>query len=92
MQSANIIMIPKYKLICFLLAALPLFCFAQENSPYSRYGIGNLVPPGNISNRGMGGISAGVSDATTINTVNPASYGNLSIQPLMLDSNMMAEI
>ena len=77
MQSANTIMIPKYKLTCLLLAALPLFCFAQENSPYSRYGIGNLVPTGNIANRGMGGISAGVSDAATINTVNPASYGNL---------------
>ena len=65
MQSANTIMIPKHKLTCLLLAALPLFCFAQENSPYSRYGIGNIVPPGNIANRAMGGISAGVSDATT---------------------------
>ena len=77
MQSAIIIMTPKYKLTCFLLAALPLFCFAQENSPYSRYGVGNLVPSGNIANRGMGGISAGVADATTVNTVNPASYSNL---------------
>ncbi len=77
MQSAIITMIPKYKLTCLLLAALPLFCLAQENSPYSRYGIGNIVPPGNIANRGMGGISAGVSDATTVNTVNPASYGDL---------------
>jgi hypothetical protein len=77
MQSANTIMIPKYKLTCLLLAALPLFCFAQENSPYSRYGTGNLVPSENIANRAMGGISAGVSDATTVNTVNPASIGNL---------------
>lgn len=77
MQSANTIMTSKYKLTCLLLAALPLFCFAQENSPYSRYGVGNLVPTSNISNRGMGGISAGVTDATTINTVNPASYSNL---------------
>lgn len=77
MQSANTIMIPKYKLTCLLLAALPLFCFAQENSPYSRYGIGNIVPQANISNRGIGGVSAGVSDPTTVNTVNPASYGNL---------------
>ena len=77
MQSATIIMIPKYKLTCLLLAALPLLCFAQENSPYSRYGTGNLVPSGNIANRAMGGISAGVTDATTVNTVNPASYSNL---------------
>jgi len=77
MPSATIIMIPKNKLIFLLFAALPVFCFAQENSPYSRYGVGNLVPTANIANRGMGGISAGVSDPTTVNTVNPASYGNL---------------
>ena len=77
MQSANIIMTSKYKLTCLLLAASPLFCFAQENSPYSRYGVGNLVPSSNIANRGMGGISAAVTDATTINTVNPASYADL---------------
>lgn len=77
MQSANSIMIVKHKLTCLLLAALPLFCFAQENSPYSRYGTGNLVPASNIANRAMGGISAAVADATTVNTVNPASISNL---------------
>ncbi len=51
---------------------------AQENSPYSRYGLGDLVPNQNIINRGMGGISAGYSDYQSINFVNPASYGNLS--------------
>lgn len=77
MLLANIIMKPKYKLTCLLLAALPLFCIAQENSPYSRYGVGNLVPAGNILNRGMGGISAGFTDPATINSINPASYSNL---------------
>ncbi|MEO8569676.1 MAG: hypothetical protein ABI419_11080 [Ginsengibacter sp.] len=70
-------MIPKYKLTCLLLAALPLFCFAQENSPYSRYGIGNLVPEGNIFNRGMGGVSAAFSDPVTVNNINPASYSGI---------------
>lgn len=56
---------------------MPLFTFAQENSPYSRYGIGNLVPQGNIVNRSMGGISAAVSDAAFLNTVNPAAPANL---------------
>jgi hypothetical protein len=51
---------------------------AQENSPYSRYGLGDLVPNQNILNRGMGGIAAGYSDYQSINFVNPASYGNLS--------------
>jgi hypothetical protein len=70
-------MMPKYKLTCLLLTTLPMFCFAQENSPYSRYGIGNLIPTGNILNRGMGGISGGQTDPATINSVNPATYSNL---------------
>ena len=74
--------IPKHKLAFLLFAVLPMFCFSQENSPYSRYGVGNLLPAGNIANRSMGGISAGVTDAATINTVNPATYGNLVLTTL----------
>lgn len=67
----------KIKFTCFILAAFPLLCFAQLNSPYSRYGVGNLVPQGNIANRAMGGISAAYTDPASINTVNPASYSDL---------------
>lgn len=67
----------KIRLLTLGLFTLPLISLAQENSPYSRYGIGNLVPSGNILNRGMGGISAGFSDPTVVNFMNPASYGNL---------------
>lgn len=71
-------MIPKRKLLIAVLFALPLFSLAQENSPYSRYGIGNLAPQGNVLNRGMGGIAAGFADPLTINYLNPSSYGKLS--------------
>jgi hypothetical protein len=47
---------------------------AQDNSPFSRYGIGNLTPSYNIVNRGMGGITAGWFDENSINLNNPASY------------------
>ena len=77
MQSANTIMILKHKFTCLLLSALPLFCFAQENSPYSRYGIGNLLPQGNIASRAMGGISAATVDYTSASSVNPASMATL---------------
>ncbi|MFT3979011.1 MAG: hypothetical protein QM687_00985 [Ferruginibacter sp.] len=50
---------------------------AQENSPYSRYGIGDVAPNQNMLNRSMGGISAGYADFQTINIVNPASLSNL---------------
>jgi hypothetical protein len=47
---------------------------AQDNSPYSRYGIGDLMPNTNITTRGMGGISAGFIDLISVNLNNPASY------------------
>ena len=61
---------------------------AQDNSPYSRYGLGDLHPNSNIYNRGMAGISAAYSDPridgptdprnakyySSINFSNPASY------------------
>lgn len=50
--------------------------FSQDNSPYSRYGLGDLVPSTNINSRGMGSISAGYSDILSINFSNPASYGS----------------
>ncbi len=49
---------------------------AQDNSPYSRYGIGDLTPITNINNRGMGGITAGYTDPLSINFSNPASFSS----------------
>ena len=53
-----------------------------ENSPYSRYGLGDLVPSQNILNRGMGGVSAAYSDFHTVNFINPASYSKLKYTTL----------
>lgn len=50
---------------------------AQENSPYSRYGIGDILPGQNIVNRAMGGASAAYFDPVTVNFMNPASYARL---------------
>lgn len=65
------------KTICTVLTLLSVqTIFAQGNSPYSRYGLGDLTPSSNIVNRGMGGISAGYTDILSINFSNPASYSN----------------
>lgn len=53
------------------------FVSAQENSPYSRYGLGDIVPGQNIVNRAMGGASAAYFDPVTVNFLNPASYARL---------------
>lgn len=75
----------------FLALSIQLLAFgikAQDNSPYSRYGLGDLHPGTNIYNRGMAGLSAAYSDPriddasdprngkyySSINFSNPASY------------------
>lgn len=76
------------KRIVALTSALFIYSLtiAQENSPYSRYGMGDVVPSQNMANRSMGGISAGYGGFTvkqyleyaeifSLNFVNPASMG-----------------
>jgi len=83
MQLAKLIT-PKIikTLHCFSLAILVLIftastpVFSQDNSPYSRYGIGDLIPSSNVIGRSMGGISAGYTDVVAINFNNPASYSS----------------
>ena len=58
---------------------------SQDNSPWSRYGLGDIVPSGNIVNRGMGHIGAAYNDFQTINFVNPASYRRFGLQRSILD-------
>ncbi len=60
----------------YLFALISVKGFSQDNSPYSRYGFGDIVPSTNINSRGMGGISAGYNDILSINFNNPASYGS----------------
>ncbi len=65
------------------LLALTLFSFsslrAQENSPFSSHGLGDIYPQQNIASRGMGGVAVGLTSSQVINTLNPASYGFLKL-------------
>lgn len=58
----------------FAFLALSLSASAQDNSPYSRYGLGDRTPGGNITSQGMGGITSGYADIVSVNFANPASY------------------
>jgi hypothetical protein len=66
--------VTRFLLLIVVLSTAVLPAKAQDNSPYSRYGIGTLTPSTNILNRGMGGIVAAYNDALSVNTTNPASY------------------
>lgn len=72
-----------FKKISFL-GVLWICCFSQadaqtENSPYSRYGIGDQIPSQHILSRGMGGVSAAYADYQSVNFMNPASYSRLRL-------------
>lgn len=66
----------------FLSLSIILLCGlstqAQDNAPYSRYGLGTMVPRTNMVNRGMGGVSAGYFDYQSLNFVNPAAFGGIN--------------
>ena len=59
-----------------LITLISTTSYAQDNSPYSRYGLGDVVPSTNINSRGMGSISSAYNDILSINFNNPASYGS----------------
>jgi hypothetical protein len=59
----------KILMVLFVACGLQTSATAQENSPFSRYGLGDLTPNHNVFTRGMGGISAGVADFITFNTL-----------------------
>lgn len=63
------------------ITALFIFSFqilsSQINSPYSRFGIGNLFPASFEVANGMGGISATLFNPYAINFLNPASYADI---------------
>lgn len=63
------------------------------NSPYSRYGLGELHGKNvNAQIQGMGGISIGMGDATMINPGNPASYGLLDTNAITIEAGIVANI
>ena len=69
----------KAAIFLFLVILISFKTFSQqENSPYSRYGLGDQTPQTNIVSRGMGGVSAAYRDSfgTTINYSNPASFSS----------------
>jgi hypothetical protein len=52
----------------------PVLAQTNTDSPYSRFGIGTISPPGFERNRAMGGVGLGLRDNNYINYLNPASY------------------
>lgn len=63
--------------VSFVISAVTLSAQPKQNSPYSRYGIGDLLPQYFAAQSGMAGQTAAFHDPFHLNLVNPASYAHL---------------
>ncbi|MCZ2102585.1 MAG: hypothetical protein LC107_13735 [Chitinophagales bacterium] len=70
----------KIKIIIFFVFGFLSIAEAQQNdnSPYSRFGIGDIADDHFNNTRHMGGLGASYIDGYSINIVNPASYAFLN--------------
>ncbi len=64
-------------IISITLITSSTFGQANINSPYSRYGVGDLQSEGFARNLGMGGLGIGMTSPFNVNFLNPASYSSL---------------
>lgn len=72
------------------LCAITVMAVAQTsiNSPYSRYGFGQLDDQGFGNSKAMGGIAYGLRDGYQINASNPASYTAIDSLTFLFDAGM----
>ncbi|MCK5171121.1 MAG: hypothetical protein KAQ75_14680 [Bacteroidales bacterium] len=80
-------MIKKYLFIIGIIALTNIYSFSQSvtNSPYSRFGIGDIDRNGFNNSRAMGGISTGLRTNNQINYMNPAAISAQDTMSLIFD-------
>ncbi len=74
--------LPIFRIFFILLSGLlSVTATAQINnqSPYSRFGIGDILPRSTTENRAMGGSGIGMSFSDRINLLNPASLSKINV-------------
>lgn len=76
-------------LVC-LLILLPGVLMAQNNtnSPYTRYGYGQMADLGSGNSKAMGGIAYGLRDNYQVNSANPASYTSVDSLTFIFDGGI----
>lgn len=79
--------INKSILVLIFVSAISSFGFAQNNtnSPYTRFGFGELSDPVPGDQKAMGGVSMAMRNSRSINTQNPASYSTVDSMTFMFD-------
>ncbi len=79
----------KNKVLVLVLSSLMSlqFVVAQNNinSPYTRYGYGDISETNSGEQRALGGVAIGSRSHSYINTINPASYSSVDSMTFMFD-------
>lgn len=75
-------------LIAVFVATLMIHAENGMNSPYTRYGFGQLSTMELGANKGMGGVGIGLHNSNQINLLNPASYAAVDTLTFLLDIGM----
>lgn len=76
----------------FILAQLPLMAQNNTNSPYTRYGYGELADRSFGAGRAMGGIGYGLRSSKQINPLNPASYSSMDSLTFLFDIGVAGQL
>ena len=75
--------------IClFCIVATAAMAQSGTNSPYTRYGFGQLSDQSFGNSKAMGGIAYGLRDGLHINAANPASYSAVDSLTFLFDAGM----
>ena len=82
--------------LSFLLSCLPLAVSAQSSSintfsPYSYYGIGDIMAQDPSFSRAMGGVGLGFRSPIAINSLNPASYSAINRQTALFQVGLYGQ-
>lgn len=80
----------RHTLLVLLFTMLSGVAVAQNNtnSPYTRYGFGQLEDPGLANSKGMGGVAYALRDKYQVNFANPASYSAVDSLTFIFDGGI----
>lgn len=79
--------------MAWLIILIPAGVMAQTSSinaysPYSMYGPGEILTPGSVQMRSMGGIGLGIRSAAQVNTLNPAAASMAPRKSFLFELNL----
>ncbi|WP_106830546.1 hypothetical protein [Parabacteroides pacaensis] len=75
-----------------IFSQLPLMAQNNTNSPYTRYGYGELADRSFGAGRAMGGIGYGLRSSKQINPLNPASYSCMDSLTFLFDIGVAGQL